>query len=170
MLPKQKIMTDAQQGGGEEEEDDGSAVVVRRLPRPASACRNNVGVCPKKYNYQVLLHHARMKAKASAFEKTLPSCLVWQESGTKYVSFFFFSCFIEWVTEGREGGRLFVRGEDGAREEVCGGENKLVQGKRDKSVTTATGRHTGKEEGAWGERVERTTTVSGRMRQARKKE
>lgn len=64
--------------------------------------------------------------------------------------FFFFSCFIEWVTEGREGGRLFVRGEDGAREEVCGGENKLVQGKRDKSVTTATGRHTGKEEGAWG--------------------
>lgn len=84
--------------------------------------------------------------------------------------FFFFSCFIEWVTEGREGGRLFVRGEDGAREEVCGGENKLVQGKRDKSVTTATGRHTGKEEGAWGERVERTTTVSGRMRQARKKE
>lgn len=77
MLPKQKNMTDAQQGGGEEEEeDDGSAVVVRRLPRPASARRNNIGVCPKKYNYQVLLHHARMKAKASAFEKTLPSCLV----------------------------------------------------------------------------------------------
>lgn len=104
MLPKQKIMTDAQQGGGEEEEDDGSAVVVRRLPRPASACRNNVGVCPKKYNYQVLLHHARMKAKASAFEKTLPSCLVWQESGTKYVSFFFFLVSSNGLLKGGKGG------------------------------------------------------------------
>lgn len=53
-----------------------------------------------------LLHHARMKAKSSALKKLCPPALC---DKNQVPSMFFFSCFIEWVTqkgivvEGRRG-------------------------------------------------------------------
>lgn len=63
---------------------------------------------------------------------------------------------------------MFVRGEDGAREKFVEEKIRLYRGQicHDCNWTT----HWERGEGAWRERVERTTTVSGRMRQARKKE
>lgn len=48
------------------------------------------------------------------------------------VCVFFFSCFIEWVTEGRG---VVREGRGQGTREVCGGENKVVQGRRETSLS-----------------------------------
>lgn len=92
---------------------------ARHGPCPGNWERHQC-VPPRECNYQVSAAPCTYESEVQRFEKTLSSCLVWQESGTKYV---FFSCFIEWVTQkgivvegGRMGGGMTRVGKTDERE------------------------------------------------------